>query len=327
MAIDHRRHDRALAVQAAGALLVVLLALAGVVRAQSAPAYEELIQRCSEQAPTDAVGIAALEAQCPGLEAALAESGYAPFISEGQLALLTVHGLVDLRRLAQRYREPPAEAELEPAALDSILSSLQQEQPAEPALGWYGRLKRWLRDALRQADGESGSWLSEWLDGFEMSPEAGRGIFYGVVVAVILLAIAVLLNELRVAGVGRGGRRKRASAAASATEHSRDPYTMTLSDLDTLPLHEQPSMLLRMVAAQLMKAGRLSGERGLTHRELARAAAFEQDSERTSFGRVAGLAEKLRYGQHPISGADIEDVMRDGRALSVRLSAQPGSAA
>lgn len=328
MANDSRRRDRAFGLHAAGVLLALTLAFAGAARAQDDGADEDLIARCSEQEADDAVGIAQLEAQCPGLEAALIESGYAALISETQRASLTVHGLVDLRRLVERYRAPRRSGHtLEPDALASILRSLQQEQAAEKPLGWYGRLKRWLRDVLFDADDESGSWLSQWLDDFEMSPSTSRGIFYGAVVLVILLAIAVLGNELRAAGFFRGRGRTRAKPVAAPAERVRDPLTMTLSDLEALPLHEQPSMLLRMVAAQLMKAGRLRSERNLTHRELARSAVFQVEGERTSFTRVAGLAERLRYGQHPVPSADIEEVMRDGRALSARLRTATGSAA
>jgi hypothetical protein len=302
-------------------LLTLVLAFAGAAPAQDTQSYEELILRCSEQDAQDAVGIVLLEERCPGLEEALIETGYAAFLSETQLDTLTVHALVDLDRLAQRYRQPPGKAGgLEPAALDAILVSLQQEQPPEKAPGWYGRLKKWLRNMLRQAEDQSDSWLSRWLDDVEMSQRTSDVIFYGAIAIVILLAIAVLVNELRAAGLWRGGRRKQTTLAAQSAEAVRDPYAMTLADLDALPLHEQPSMLLRMVAAQLMKTGRLRSERSLTHRELARAVAFEAEAEQACFGRVAGMAETLRYGQHPVPGPDIESVMRDGRALSARLA-------
>jgi hypothetical protein len=321
MANDSRCRVRGLRSRAARTLLALALAFAGGASAQDAQSYEELILSCSEQDAADAVGIEQLEEQCPGLEEALIETGYDAFLSASQLDALTVHGLVDLGQLARRYRQPPGSADaLEPAALESILVSLQREQPVENAPGWYARLKKWLRNMLRQADGQSDSWLSRWLDDVEMSQATRNVIFYGAIAMVILLAIAVLVNELRAAGFGRGGRRKRGELAAQSAETVRDPYAMTLADLDALPLHEQPSMLLRMVAAQLMKTGRLRSERSLTHRELARAAAFEAEAEQACFGRVAGMAETLRYGQHPVPSPDIESVVRDGRALSARLA-------
>lgn len=79
-------------------------------------------------------------------------------------------------------------------------------------------------------------------------------------------------------------------------------------------------MLLRMIAAHLMRSGRLMSEKSLTHRELVRAAAFEAEGERVSFGRVARLAEQLRYGGISVPNAQIEEVVREGSDLAARLA-------
>jgi hypothetical protein len=297
------------------AALLSLVAIGA--RAQVESSHEELIRLCSERADPDVQGMEQLEAECPGLGRALSASGYDAFISEHQREWMTASKLVDLGRLAERYREPPSTRSLDPDALESVLAALDREPEQRP--GWFARLKNWLRSLFAEADAQSSSWLRSWLSRLEMSPAVQRVMLYGGIAMVILIALAVLVNELRVAGVWRGSRR-RSSHAGSPVGSAPDPDRATLADLEALPLTERPSMLLRMIAAHLMRSGRLMSEKSLTHRELVRAAAFEAEGERVSFGRVARLAEQLRYGGISVPNAQIEEVVREGSDLAARLA-------
>lgn len=287
---------------------------------QAAAAPADVIAECGS-ADTDAIGLQELEAACPGLEHALVELGYGPFISASQLDELSVHSLVDLQRLAERYREPPADCcgDIEIASLKPILQSLQQQEQQQRPLTLRERLRKWLRSVFDRPGSDSQSWLSRWLDDVQVSAAVSRAIVYGLVILVIVLAIAVLLNELRAAGLLR--RRVRAGKDVQiAAGADRDPATMTPADLDKVALQDRPSVLLRMLVATLVKTGRLRTERSLTHRELGLRATFDEAAQRECFQRIAALGERVIYGDGRIPEDDVATMVQAGRTLNMQLA-------
>lgn len=289
----------------------------------------DVIAKCSD-ADTDAIGLQDLEAACPGLEHALVELGFAPFIAESQLDELSVHSLVDLQRLAERYREPPADfPDIEIASLKPILQSLQQEEQKQRPLTLLERIRKWLRSVFDRPGSEAESWFSRWFEDVKVSEAVSRAIVYGLVILVIVLAIAVLLNELRAAGVlRRQARTGKVARIASGAE--QDLATMTLADLDRVALKDRPSLLLRMLVATLVKTGRLRTERSLTHRELGLRAAFDETAQRECFQRIAALGERVIYGDGRIADDEVAALVQAGRTLNAQLAvpkAAPGGAA
>jgi len=290
--------------------------------AAAAASPAEIIAGCAEADAEDAIGVQELDEFCPGIEHALVEFGYAPFISESQLEELSTYSFIDLRHLAQRYtpREGIPQHDLDTANLDSILRSLEQPARAELAPGWFERFKRWLRKAFAQQEADPDSWVNRWLPDLTISQAVSKAIGYVLIVLVIVFASGVLLNELRVAGLMK--RRKNAShaqAAGSADDSGR--AVVAANDLNALPLRDRPSMLLRMLVATLVNTGRLRTERSLTHRELSSRASLEEQAQRECFQRIAALGERTVYGAGNVSAEEIASVVAAGQSLNAQLLA------
>lgn len=290
--------------------------------AAAAASPVEIIASCAEADAEDAIGVQELDEFCPGIEHALVEFGYAPFISATQLEELSTYSFVDLQHLAQRYtpRDSVPQHDLEGGKLDSILRSLEQPARAELAPGWFERFKRWLRKAFAQQEADPDSWVNRWLPDLTISEAVSKAIGYVLVVLVIVFAIGILINELRVAGLMKRGKNARhARAAGSADDSGR--AVIAASDLNALPLRERPSTLLRMLVATLVNTGRLRTERSLTHRELGSRASLEEQTQRECFQRVASLGERTVYGAGNVSAEEIESVVAAGQSLNAQLLA------
>lgn len=308
-------------------LFGLLLAASAAGSAQPEPALAvalspaELVAKCSERAATDIVGLSELDAACPGLEHALVQLGYAPFVSETQLDALTVHSLMDLQRLADRYRQPPdADANaIDVTTLGPILESLRQEQRTELPDTWFQRLKRWLHSVFDRPQQQSDSWFSRWLQQRTIPEKIRDGIVNGLIILVIVLALAVVLNEARAAGLLRRANRRGSQTAERAT--SLEPTRLSLADLDSVALEQRPSLLLRLLVATLVDAGRLRTQQSLTHRELSQHADFDAGDQRENFQRVALLGERLLYGDARVAPDEIETVVQAGRVLNAELAA------
>jgi hypothetical protein len=296
-------------------VFVLWLLAAPAVFAQEDRSARQVLDECVESVEADVLGMPALEAECPGLEQALIDLGLDPFIADSQWDTIGLYGLMSLQSVEQRYAEPPAAREIQVDSLESILDELQQPAQAEQPLTWFERFKRWLRNLMGQQDAATDSWLSRWLQEHSLSETAQKVLLYAVVALVVLLALAVIVNEVRVA---RRGRRKRERTHASFAEASLDGPARSL-DLDAAARNERPSILLQMLVATLVKTGRLQAERSLTHRELAARARFDDPSQRESFRRIAHLAERVVYGGDE-APAELDEVVQAGRALHSQLT-------
>jgi hypothetical protein len=75
-----------------------------------------------------------------------------------------------------------------------------------------------------------------------------------------------------------------------------------------------------MLVAALVRAGRLTTERSLTHREISARATLDEEPQRACLVRVAALAERTVYGG-ATPDPDAEAILAQGRALHARLMA------
>ena len=307
-------------------LILLLVLAAPAVWAQTAGSPADILGNCAGSEDVSAYGLQELEVQCPGIEHALTELGYAPFLSERQLDELSVYGLEELQRLSARYAERPGAARgIGTATLGPILGTLDEQRRAERPPNWFERFKRWLRDVLQRQQRETPTWLTRWLEDVDVSDTVVRVIVYSMILLVIGLAIVVIVNELRAAGVFRGGRIKRRTHAA--VDVSRAAGDLTLADLDAAAPLDRPSVLLRMLVAALAKRGRLRADRSLTHSELTRRAVLDDDGQRARFGEVTRLGERTLYGNARVSLDEIDRVVQAGRELMAQIAASTAQAA
>lgn len=296
--------------------LLLLLLTAPAVFAQEDESARQVLDDCASSLADDVIGIDAIEEVCPGLEDALTDLGLAPFIAEWQWETIGVSGLRNLQRVDERYRDPPEARQVTVDSLHSVLDSLQKPVQAEQSLSWFQRFQRWLRNALNKQGAESDPWLTRWLEEHQMSELARTIMFYGAVILVVVLAIIVIVNEVRVARKARGAKRNDANSEAIKPHAA---MVADATDLDTAARGDRPSIVLRMLVATLVKTGRLHAARSLTHSELTTRARFDDSTQRERFQRVAQLAERIVYGGDSATATDLEQIVREGRTLNDQL--------
>ena len=288
--------------------------LAGpAVLAQSEDSPRQVLDACIESLGPEVVGLEDMEAACPGLEGSLEQLGIAALMPTNQHSLLTRTGLTNLRLLMERYAQPPELDQLGVDSLQSVLASLREPVEAERSLSWYERFRRWLREAFDKKEEQANPWLRQWLEEHSMSETLRLALFYGVMLLVVLLAVLIVVNEVRAA---RAGLRKSRAAAAAMDSHG----ALMPALLDIQSRGEQASMLLRMLIATLVKTGRLHGANSLTHRELMTRAKFDDPTQRESFRRVAQVAEHEVFSGKEPSSEVLDDAVRAGQSLNAQLN-------
>jgi hypothetical protein len=302
----------------AGLALLALLAC-GPLRA-APPDARAVITRCALQVSHRVTGIAALSKACPGVRAALDQLGLTAFLPPGWPKTLSAHGLTDLDGLLQDYAQPPSSAA--PRAANLRLIAAHLTPPRLPPT-WSQRIRLWIRHWAGAVLRPVVSWLQH-LGPSGAHSGGTEAIVYGLIGVLLLAAAALLIIELRGAGLIRRRRQATRPRPHSPAGASRgEPPETESGEPDWALLREHPARVLRLLVDTLTRAHRLEGDHHLTCRELETQARFDTEIERDGFARVARLAERQIYGP-PGATVLAEETLRDARMLHARLLAAAG---
>jgi hypothetical protein len=284
-------------------------------QAPASDAAAQVIADCANREHASEIGLTAMEQACPGVTAALNESGDLALLSQGQLEQLSAEGLRQLQLLREDYSpaEHHSDRRVATDSLSEILANLHKQSVREQPPSWFERLMTWLRGLRKNSAHDNRS----WLENFEPSARALQITRWILIATVVLLAFAVVVNELRAAGLLRRLRARSPSARSVEIPVASNGSEARIEDA---PLSERPSLLLQMIVSDLSRSGRLRSDRSLTHRELGTHANFDTDVQRVIFRRLANLAELLLYGHRSIPATDIDATVREALSLRAQVT-------
>lgn len=297
-------------------LLALLLTAAGVPLASARDALTVIDACIARLDPALDVTCTRVAQRCPELSAALAASPWAPWLPpdwDKPGNELSAASLRELRALLTRPA-PSAGVRLPRVAqVAPVLAGLKAEEHA-PA-GWWARFKHWLRQILTQSRPEPDqSWLRRLFGGLPRSIVSGAG--WAALLAVLGIAIAIVVNELRVAGLLGVGARAQAPGAAAAQPAAA---ALTLERVQASSPAQQPGLLLELVIARLRQQERLPPARALTVRELERAARLPDAVDRERLALLAAACERVRYAAQEVPAPVLASALARGRELLAAL--------
>jgi hypothetical protein len=306
-------------------LLALLLTACGTAPVAAADNVIALIDGCIHRLdPTVDVGYAHLAERCPDLASSLASSPYAAWLPPDWNRPnneLSVGGLVELRGLLTRSEPTPTVRAPQLARLAGVLKELHRNDAEHR--GWWARLKQWLREIFApQPDTQDQGWLERLIGGLDLSETLRRVIVWGALFLVLLLAGAVVVNEVRCSAWWRGRRRGRQDPVTG--EAGRN--SSSLDELERAAADEQPHLLLQLIIRRLTEQQRLPPARALTLNELERAARLSVELDRERLAVLTAACERARFAGH-LSAPALVDALRRGRELLVSLETLPGQAA
>jgi len=246
-----------------------------------------------------------LEQVCPGLAQAVAELPSAGSLSPPLDQQTTPSQLHDLRALLGSYRNPPAGVErFDFAGLSELLARTLQVEPTPP-VSWWQRFKDWLAQKLRGNGEADYRWLTEFLKSLDPPEWLADLIVRASVAVILLLALAVVVNELRAANLTswlqRRSRTQRTSRVPAATVAAR----LTWKDVTNLPPGQQPAALLRLVLQELIERGLLPDDKSLTNSEMLARLGAAARAHAAPFAELATAADAVLFGSRAVVAAQL----------------------
>lgn len=239
---------------------------------------------------------------CPELAATLVSHPLEPSLarSPGQRAPADA---ARIEALQAYYDNAQSERRPDLQRLPDVLS--QMREPVPRRLSLREQFWRWLTHKLGLDEFE----LPQWTEDISISPRVFDTVFYSLIALLLILAAAVILNELRQRRVGRGGRR----VARWSLQAGPAISPPTLAELEAAPLSEQPRLLLAMAIHALSSSGAIDYRDSMTHRQLANAARVLPDGE--GLVLLSKAAERCAYGGWEPSAQEWSALRSTGQGL------------
>jgi len=265
------------------------------------------------------VGYERIAERCPALSNALENSGWAAWLPRGWKESgndLSAGSLMELRDLAARELAVQSNGRApDVGELKRVLADLGTS--AQERGGVWARFKAWLRTAL-EANNEAtdDSTLARLIRRHGLSQTIIEIITYCAYAVIVALAVLIVFNELRHAGL-----LKRASRAGkeSVTNATGARLSVSMKDIEAAPLFERPRLLLSLIISRLSALGRLPPPGALTVRELTRAAQLQEPDDRQRLSQLALATERVRFSDDDAPVESVESAVQQGRELLDRL--------
>lgn len=279
------------------------------------------------------VGYERIAARCPDLVRRLDEAGLSAWLPRDWKKAgndLSSGGLRELGNLlALEDRDSatsPARAHQPNVShLPAVLAGFAGGDATE-GRGWWARTKAWLRDVFERRQEEDDSWFSRVVGQSGFSQAVIELISYVALALVVVMAVVIVANGLRVNGVfGRLWRRYVTGrrVAVPAGPERQGATVLTWDEVHAAAPAQRPRMLLELITSRLTEDGRLPQSRALTVRELARLARLPDEADRRRLAELARMAELMRFSNEAVPDAAVGPVLEDGRRLLERISSTP----
>jgi hypothetical protein len=202
----------------------------------------------------------------------------------------------------------PDARRLDPARVPAILARIETPQPPE---SWWDRLLRRFAAWLQSDEAALPQWFTDFAR--RIPPWVGSAVVIVLVAGLALGLLAVVIIELRAAGVFR---RRRSGAGEPALPAGTAPpdWQRTLDDIARLPLRERPAALLAFMIRRLVARDLLPADSSLTNGELAALLGARAPAEVAAFRRLARAAEAVVYGAAEPGERDTRELLDALRA-------------
>jgi len=269
-----------------------------------------------------------LTERCPGLAERLAASVDVAAIGALEVDAVSIDGLRDLQFFARGFdRQPTVGGKFSPnfGALDALLSDVLIEESIDDDL--WQRFLRWLEEYSRSGEASELKRLLSWLEDLDPPSWLAEVLLKGSIVLIVLLALMVVGNELRLAGV-MGRMRKRIKPEAPVGSPSATPTqrAMSLDDLTALPSRQLAAAILGIVTRTFADRGWLSSTSSLTNGELVGQIGRRQTALGDPFSGLVGAIEQVIYGDRDPDDDARQRLLASAHALLARADAEPTAA-
>jgi len=256
-----------------------------------------------------------LEEVCPGLAQSVAALPAAGSLSQPLDLQTTPDQLRDLRALLGSFRGPPASVvRFDFVALPELLARTLEVEP-QPPVSWWQRFKDWLAQKLGGSGESDFRWLTQFLNSLDPPEWLADLILRASVAVILLLALAVVVNELRTANLSSWLQRRSRIQRAGRVPAAAGAAKLAWKDVTNLPPAQQPAALLRLVLQEMIGRGLLPEDQSLTNSEMLERLGAAARAHAAAFAELAAAADAVLFGDRMVEAAQLAPLHQAAQAI------------
>ncbi|MGD8743716.1 MAG: DUF4129 domain-containing protein [Granulosicoccaceae bacterium] len=267
-----------------------------------------------------------LDSECPALAGQYPSHTWLQQLQPGLRNETSLNQLLDIRALLQQQQQHAQHSSrsIDRNYLQELRAELEFNSAAEEP-GLWQRFINWLKEKYKDEQDEENNidWLLDLLEGNSLPDWLGKVIFYVSMVVIIILALFIVINEIRAAR--RPGARRRRLQRHQGGRWAEDLPVLELlnwEQIGRLPTAQQPGAILRFIIDYFIDQGWLDDDRSRTNREMWRELRASHQSAANAFNNAINLSERAIYGDHPLG----QEQLRELYATAQRLTGAGGKA-
>ncbi|MDX1434112.1 MAG: DUF4129 domain-containing protein [Gammaproteobacteria bacterium] len=257
-----------------------------------------------------------LASRCPHAARHVASASHAGLVEGLSGETVGREALRDLIALSESFAAPAhasAAAGLDFAGLDALLDEVLIEEDTD--VGWWERFLQWLKSKLPEDSGADYDWIVDWLEDLDVPEWLTDLIYHGSVVALIVLALFVVANEVRASGILRRRWRRGRATRAATQEAAAQVAPRGLDELAGLAPRARAAAVLALVVRHLAERGWIAERASLTTGELEREVARTRRALASPFHQLVAVVESVVYGDRDPDPATERALLVNARAL------------
>jgi hypothetical protein len=132
---------------------------------------------------------------------------------------------------------------------------------------------------------------------------------------ILLLALAVVVNELRTANLSSWLQRRSRMQRAGRVPAASGAAKLAWKDVTNLPPAQQPAALLRLVLQELIERGLLPDDQSLTNREMLARLGAAARAHAAAFAELAAAADAVLFGNRLVAAAQLAPLHQAAQAI------------
>jgi hypothetical protein len=232
----------------------------------------------------------------------------------------SLNQLLDIRTLLQQQQQLAQRASrtVDRGFLEGLREELKFNSAVEEP-GLWQKFINWLKAKYKPEEDEESKidWLLDLLEGKSFPDWLGKAIFYTSMAAILILAVFIVINELRAAR-RPGARHHRLQRQQGGRWADDLPVIESLNweQIDHLPPRQQPGAILRFVIDCFIERGWLADNRSRTNLEMWRELRRTHGEAAPAFNTAINLSEQAIYGDHDLSQGQLHELYATAQLLT-----------
>jgi hypothetical protein len=265
---------------------------------------------------------------CQALAQLLSQHDFSAYLQQPLEHSLSIDQLMDLRSIAATINSANTASAGYPfdfRSLPTLLSNTLTLEK-EPDLSWQKRFMNWLAEFFEKSEPKQPDWLKNWLTNLSIPAWVVKAFYTGMVIMLAILLLAIVIVEVRAAGVSNWFKRRSQSLRLSDTlsRESHDAM-LTWDAILQLPAKDKILTSYKKLLHVLASNNLIPKDTSLTNHELQDCLEKSLGGEQPVFRQLIRGVETTLYGDKALDQDFLDKVSRSTAQFAGSLAARQHS--